>query len=99
MDSSGKRIRTVKGLRYQAGLIHARRHPPARPEEPQPRPLARVLPFRRKPPPQPLLPVVVAPDDTPLDPALQARVPLGSVEELAARIHVPLMPVPSKEER
>lgn len=96
---SGRRIATVKGLEHQARLSHAKRHPPPKPEpqwEPSPRRLATVLPFRtRKPPPQRSVPD----EPSPLDPALEARAPLETVEELSWRIGVPLMPVPGKEER
>jgi hypothetical protein len=53
---SGRRIATRRGLEHFAKRIHTKRHPaPTRePEwEPEPRPLARVIPFRPKPAPEP----------------------------------------------
>jgi hypothetical protein len=57
--------------------------------------VARVLPCRRKEAP----PAPTEPESPLLDPALSARAPLETVEELSRRIGVPLMPIPGEEDR
>jgi len=96
---SGKRIATLGGLQYQASLFHNRRHPPQKPE-PQWRPEpATVLPFsKRKPAAEPSVPddpfrLDPVPDPV-LDPALEQRAPLETLEQLAERLRVPLYPQP-----
>ena len=108
---SGRHIATERGLRYHAANIHERRNQPVvaspepqeEPERAARRPLARVLLFRRRKD-APSAPTEAPPaptkrDSPVLDPALTARVPLETVEELARRIGVPLMPVVSEEDR
>jgi hypothetical protein len=98
-----RRISTRKGLEHHTQLIHTRRYPPTKPEQPERRPLAKVFAFRRpEPPEEPLVrddPLRLNPvcEPAPLDRALQARLesgPLETIEELSRRLGVPLYPQP-----
>lgn len=93
-----RRIATRQGLMHYARQFHNKRHPSVKPEpewRPPPR-LARVLPFRSRKPRE----ESVAPEEPEqLDPALQSRAPLESIEQLATRIGVALMPTPPEEDR
>ena len=107
---SGRRISSRRGVEHHARMHHERWQRETQPDvfgpkiEPKPerhavQSLAKVLPFLRRPQ-RPAEPVVsIEPKRHLLDPALELREPLETVEELARRIGVPLMPKQGEEDR
>ncbi len=71
-----------------------------KPERHAARSVAKVLPFLRRPQRPAAEPVVsIEPKRQSLDPALELREPMETVEELARRIGVQLMPKQGEEDR